>query len=120
MLLDALTDYGEYVLISSSAVYPDTCPQSFTEETPTGPNRYWGGYGFGKCEAEKALLQRSPRAYILHPPYLYGPMNNVYREAFAFDCAMQGGVSICRRMGKCRCNFLYRRFVPLHRRSFKK
>lgn len=24
---------------------------------------------------------------ILRPPYLYGPMNNVYREAFVFDCA---------------------------------
>ncbi len=30
-----------------------------------------------------------PDAYILRPPYLYGPMNNVYREAFVFDCAMQ-------------------------------
>ena len=27
-------------------------------------------------------------AYILRPPYLYGPMNNVYREAFVFDCAL--------------------------------
>ena len=26
-------------------------------------------------------------AYILRPPYIYGPMNNVYREAFVFDCA---------------------------------
>ena len=27
---------------------------------------------------------------ILRPPYLYGPMNNVYREAFVFDCASLG------------------------------
>ena len=26
-------------------------------------------------------------AYFLRPPYLYGAMNNVYREAFVFDCA---------------------------------
>ena len=36
---------------------------------------------------KKALLARVPDAYILRPPYLYGPMNNVYREAFVFDCA---------------------------------
>ena len=28
-------------------------------------------------------------AYILRPSYLYGPMNNVYREAFVFDCALE-------------------------------
>lgn len=27
-------------------------------------------------------------ALILRPPYLYGEMNNVYREAFVFDCAL--------------------------------
>lgn len=38
--------------------------------------------------AEAPLLKRKPEAYILMPPYLYGQMNNVYREAFVFDCAM--------------------------------
>ncbi len=37
--------------------------------------------------AEDALLDRVSDAYILRPPYIYGPMNNVYREAFVFDCA---------------------------------
>lgn len=41
-----------------------------------------------KIEAETALQRRNPNAYILRPPYLYGPMNNVYREAFVFDCAL--------------------------------
>ncbi len=43
----------------------------------------------GKVEAERALQAKFPGAYILRPPYLYGPMNNVYREAFVFDCAIK-------------------------------
>jgi len=55
------------------------------------PNLGTGGenfYGTDKIAAEKALLERVKDAYILRPPYLYGPMNNVYREAFVFDCAL--------------------------------
>ncbi len=88
LLLDALGSFGTYVLLSSSAVYPENAPQPFREETALGPNRFWGDYGLGKIEAERALLGRVPNAYILRPPYLYGPMNNLYREAFVFDCAL--------------------------------
>jgi len=88
LLLDALGEYGEYILISSSAVYPEYAPQPFDEDTPLSLNKYWGKYGTNKIEAEEALRKRSPNAYILRPPYLYGPMNNVYREAFVFDCAL--------------------------------
>ena len=34
-------------------------------------------------------MERNLKAYILRPPYLYGPVNNVYREAFVFDCALE-------------------------------
>ena len=88
-LLDALGSFEDYILISSSAVYPEYSPQPFAEETATGENKFWGKYGTGKIGAERALLKRVPHAYILRPPYLYGPFNNVYREAFVFDCALQ-------------------------------
>lgn len=87
-LLDALGSYQDYFLISSSAVYPEYAPQPFKESTPPAVNKHWGKYGTDKIEAEQALLSRNPNAYILRPPYLYGPMNNVYREAFVFDCAL--------------------------------
>ena len=87
-LCDALGEFQDYILISSSAVYPETNVQPFAEEQAIGENRIWGKYGTDKIEAETELLKRVPRAYILRPPYLYGPMNNVYREAFVFDCAM--------------------------------
>ncbi len=89
-LLDALGDYGAYILISSSAVYPETAPQPFREEGPMGENIHWGRYGTDKIAAEIALRRRAPEACILRPPYLYGPGNNVYREAFVFDCALAG------------------------------
>lgn len=90
-LLDALEYSGsyckDYVLISSSAVYPETAPQPFSESQQTGSNKYWGAYGTNKIDAEEELRKRVPDAYILRPPYLYGPMNDVYREAFVFECA---------------------------------
>lgn len=88
-LLDALGGCDEYILISSSAVYPETGRQPFAEDEPLGVNRFWGKYGTDKIEAEATLQKRKPGAYILRPPYLYGPMNDVYREAFVFDCALQ-------------------------------
>lgn len=86
-LNDALGSFDQYIMISSSAVYPEDGAQPFREESTTAANKFWGKYGTDKIEAEASLLQRVPAAYILRPPYLYGPMNNVYREAFVFDCA---------------------------------
>ena len=86
-LLDALGGYGQYILISSSAVYPEKGVQPFWEDAAIGPNIHWGRYGMDKIAAEAALHARDAGAYILRPPYLYGPGNNVYREAFVFDCA---------------------------------
>ena len=88
-MLNALESYKDYVLISSSAVYPEYAPAPFTEEIQLAENVHWGAYGTNKIAAETALMQRNPKAYILRPPYLYGPMNNVYREAFVFDCALE-------------------------------
>ncbi|MCI6008175.1 MAG: dTDP-glucose 4,6-dehydratase, partial [Ruminococcus sp.] len=39
--------------------------------------------------AEQYLLKNIPTAYILRPPYFYGIYENLYREAFPFDCAIQ-------------------------------
>lgn len=86
-LTDSLGSFDQYIMVSSSAVYPDDGIQPFAEECERKPNKFWGKYGTDKIEAENALLQKVSDAYILRPPYLYGAMNNVYREAFVFDCA---------------------------------
>lgn len=78
-LLEALGSYGIYIMVSSSAVYPDTEKQPFRENTGLGKNAYWGSYGTNKIEAERELLRRDANAYILRPPYLYGELDNIYR-----------------------------------------
>ncbi|MBQ3265863.1 MAG: NAD-dependent epimerase/dehydratase family protein [Ruminococcus sp.] len=88
-LLDSGVTFDDYIFISSSAVYPETNPQPFTEEQICGYNAVWGDYGMNKLKAERYLQARVPNAYILRPPYFYGIYENLYREAFVFDCAMR-------------------------------
>jgi len=106
-LLNGLGSFDDYILISSSAVYPQTELQPFTENTPTGENCFWGKYGTDKIAAESALLSRVKHAYILRPPYLYGPGNNVYREAFCFDCAREERVFCLPGEGKMQLQFFH-------------
>ncbi|MBE6863639.1 MAG: NAD-dependent epimerase/dehydratase family protein [Ruminococcus flavefaciens] len=87
-LLDSLGNFGTYILISSSAVYPETLPKPFREDAKCGRNTIWGAYGLNKIAAEHELFARVRDAYVIRPPYLYGPMNNLYREAFVFECAL--------------------------------
>ena len=89
-LHEALGRFGTYILISSSAVYPESLSQPFSEEQQTGANGIWGAYGTDKIAAENYVISHIPDHYILRPPYLYGPMNNVYGEAIVFDCAERG------------------------------
>ena len=88
-LLNSVEGFNDYVFISSSAVYPETNTQPFNEEQATGQNSIWGDYGTNKVEAENYLINKCNKAYILRPPYFYGIYDNLYREAFPFDCAMQ-------------------------------
>lgn len=104
-LLSALGGYGGYILISSSAVYPETLSQPFREEQSCGENRFWGDYGLNKIAAEQLLLRKGSNAYIIRPPYLYGAMNNLYREAFVFDCAEQGRPFYLPKEGKMPLQF---------------
>ena len=107
LLLDGLGGFGDYILLSSSAVYPESTPQPFSEDAPTGENTVWGRYGTDKIAAEKAALSRVTNAYILRPPYLYGPGNNVYREAFAFECALADRPFYIPRDGEMKLQFFH-------------
>ena len=88
-LLNSGVDFDDYVFISSSAVYPESNSQPFDEDQPCGRNAVWGDYGLNKLRAEQYLLARFPHAYVLRPPYFYGIYENLYRESFPFDCALQ-------------------------------
>lgn len=106
-LLDALDCFDQYILVSSSAVYPEYGVQPFKEDSLKALNKYWGKYGTDKIEAETVLLDRVSDAYILRPPYIYGPMDNVYREAFVFDCAKGDRDFYLPKDGSMKLHFLY-------------
>ncbi len=106
-LLHAVGSYDDYIFISSSAVYPEHGMQPFHENTPLGENKFWGSYGTDKIHAEQLLVAESPDAYILRPPYLYGPMNNVYQEAFVFECALENRVFFLPQNGQMKLQFFY-------------
>ncbi len=106
-LINGLNEVKDYIFISSSAVYPETNPKPFTEEQPLGPNSIWGQYGIDKMEAEKYLLSKYKNAYILRPPYLYGPMQNLYREPFVFECALKNRKFYIPEDGKIKLQFFH-------------
>ena len=83
----------KYVFISSSAVYADV-ESPIKETAMCGENENWGEYGIHKREAEEYLLEQYEAnnfpVNIIRPAYIYGAMNNLYREAFVFDCLEKG------------------------------
>ena len=106
-LLDGLNPVSQYVLISSSAVYPETLELPFNENQTTGRNAIWKDYGTNKIEAEEYLFSKIPDAYVIRPPYLYGPQNNLYREAFVFDCAEAKRTFFVPKDGSMKLQFFY-------------
>ncbi|EKQ56056.1 MULTISPECIES: NAD-dependent epimerase/dehydratase family protein [unclassified Clostridium] len=106
-ILDALGEFKDYIFISSSAVYPETNEQPFSENQRIGLNSIWSKYGTDKIEAEEYLISRVPNAYILRPPYLYGPMQNLYREAFVFECALKNRKFYIPKDGKMKLQFFH-------------
>lgn len=106
-LYSALGSFDRYIMVSSSAVYPENTVRPFKEDSERAANKFWGKYGTDKIEAENSLLERIPDAYILRPPYLYGPMNNVYREAFVFDCAKAGRKFYLPKSGNMKLQFFH-------------
>ena len=106
-LAEALTKIPQYIFISSSAVYPETLERPFREDMPCGCNSVWGDYGRNKLEAEQYINENIQNSYILRPPYLYGPMQNLYREPFMFDCAMKNQPCYIPKDGSMPLQFLH-------------
>lgn len=106
-LVEALGEIKEYILISSSAVYPEDTKQPFRETQDIGYNTIWKDYGKNKIEAERYIQSRVPQAYILRPPYFYGPMENLYREPFVFDCALQNRKFYLPKDGSMKLQFFH-------------
>ncbi len=59
-LYEALGSFDRYIMISSSAVYPESGVQPFKENSEVAENKIWGKYGTDKISAEKNLLKKYP------------------------------------------------------------
>ena len=105
---------AHWVHISSAALYSDMSSACFTENSLIGGAAHWGEYGRKKHEAEHALLKRfnthDARLTLLRPPYVYGPKNSSYREAFVWD-HMKAGRAIPLPLKPCKVQFVYARDV---------
>lgn len=106
-LVNALGNFEQYIFISSAAVYPEKLAQPFSEEQECGKNSVWGDYGLNKLKAEKYLLKNVADAYVLRPCYIYGPMQNMYREDFVFDCALQDRAFYVPKSGSMPLQFVH-------------
>ncbi len=59
----ALGSFDQYLLISSSAVYPEDGAQPFREDSRRAANAFWGKYGADKIEAD--VNKKPYLAYII-------------------------------------------------------
>jgi len=81
----------KYVYLSSVSVYRDG-PLPLTEDGPRDPSL--GSYSEDKIAAENYLFDahRSGRfdVSVIRPPFVYGPWNNIPREAWFWDRIVAG------------------------------
>lgn len=83
-----------FVHISTAAVYGGREELPRREDAHLQASDPWGQYAKDKIACEELLLQAHERAgfpaVILRPPYIYGPHNHLYREAYFYDRAEAG------------------------------
>ena len=81
-----------YVFVSSCAAYGDGLDR--TEDSPLAGPRHPDPYCRNKADSERALLAIHKRQGVptatLRPPFIYGPHNPFYREAFIWDRLVAG------------------------------
>ncbi len=100
---------SQYIMISSAAVYaPPIGGRPHIEGDATPGDPIWGDYGADKARAEDVLKGALGFSLtILRPPYIYGPRNNLEREAFIWDRLLVGRPILIPKNGSSRLQFLH-------------
>jgi nucleoside-diphosphate-sugar epimerase len=80
---------GQFVYVSSGAVYEPSAELPWPESTPVGPDAFWGTYAIEKLKSERILWAaheagRLP-VTIFRFPFVLGPGNYADREAFVIS-----------------------------------
>jgi 2'-hydroxyisoflavone reductase len=85
--LRACRTFDRYIFMSSVAAYGDGLDHR--EDDPLAPNRHPDRYVRNKAMTERALFRLHNKEKLpivtLRPPFIYGPGNPYYREAFFWD-----------------------------------
>lgn len=96
------------LVISSAAVYADDAPHPPGEDAPVGGGSAWGGYGRDKTDVEEAYRDGGFRSAVaLRPPYVYGPNNDLDREAWFLRRIRAGRPVLVPGRGGAEYQFLY-------------
>ncbi len=100
-----------YIFISSGAVYKNSSTLPFQEDRDIGENKYWKDYGLNKIEAEEFLKEKFKKEnfpfIVLRPPYVYGPNNYIYREAYLFERILEDKKIIIPKDGETKVQFIH-------------
>jgi len=80
-------DLSRYIFMSSIAAYGEGL--NHAEDDPLAPETHPNGYARNKAASERVLFRLHHEsgfpAVTLRPPFVYGPENPFYREAFFWD-----------------------------------
>lgn len=117
ILLSALApqSVGHYIFISTVSVYRDSrkLPLDETAALLTAPQPELGpasDYGFDKCRAEAAVMDKCRAAgiawTILRPAIIYGRYNYAPRESYFFDLLQKGDTVVVPEKGLALFQFL--------------
>ena len=105
----ACGDVTRYVFMSSVAAYGEGLDRS--EDDPLAPPGHPEPYVRNKAESERTLFRMHREegfpAVTLRPPYVYGPGNPFYREAFFWDRFADGRPVIVPGDGSRLMHFVY-------------
>ena len=102
-------DLSRYVFISSVAAYGSGL--NHAEDDPLAPDTHANDYIRNKAGSERALFRMHREsgfpAVTMRPPYVYGPNNPFYREAFFWDRLRIGRPIIVPGDGEQLMQFVY-------------
>jgi 2'-hydroxyisoflavone reductase len=102
----ACGDVQRYVFMSSVAAYGDGLDHD--ENDPLAPPDHPDLYARNKAESERALFRlKDVPVVTLRPPFVYGPGNPFYREAFFWDRLQDGRRIIMPDDGSRLMQFVY-------------
>lgn len=103
--VQACGDVQRYVFMSSVAAYGDGLDH--VESDPLAPDNHAEEYVRNKAQTERALFASGRPVVTFRPPFIYGPGNPFYREAFFWDRLLDARPILVPEDGQRLMQFVY-------------